>query len=398
MDPVKQAHAITKNAAEVASLEFAEAYPSGENQRFYDYIKVELPLMIEAYEGRDPAALPGLTDRQKNLLDMTPTDLKDKILKDEEAARRMMGWVTPHSPDEIRQFITRGQSPSMTMLDILVYREESRGPHLEERMAKITNSPDRPMDAEAFEQARRQTAESDYYKPGSKVKLSEEGANGNPFAGPTRTVEEIMLSAAEGSMYMVNYRLDNQEEWRNRGALHDARGTQHGYGVVTEAAGRLYYVEIEKAETRYEDHELRVREIVGVEKDMQRGIYNAMQAEGEDTSRAPVNMREVLGVGKGQEYPTVSGEFTYHPLKGHDDFHGPIVVEANSWQSSPSSDEAQRTKVAVEKHLQKYEYGEIVQEPARAKAMSHMNEVGGPTSEYTRSAMQAQMASQGRTF
>ena len=65
MDPVIQAKAITFKAQESMTFDLMEGASAGEGQRIYDYIKVELPLLIEAHEGRDPTKLEGLSERQK---------------------------------------------------------------------------------------------------------------------------------------------------------------------------------------------------------------------------------------------------------------------------------------------------------------------------------------------
>ena len=310
--------------------------------------------------------------------------------------RRTIGWVTPHSPAEVRQFVTKQASPASSMLQALVDSQSVDPLDLQSRMDKIINSPTHPLDEKTFQSARRDVAGTGYYLPGSEVKLAVDRNNGNPFSGETKTIEEIMLSAADNAHYRTRYRLEGEQEWHDRGKMIDARGTQHGYGVITESAGRIYYVELEKADQRYEDNELKVREIVGVEKEQQHRILRAIKDHDLDADQAPSDMRQVLNVGKGQGETSISGEFSYHAMKGPQDLTGPIILEATSWMSTPDRDEADRTNAIINKHVEKYEFGISDKTPDRPKSLSALHESNLQKSMYDRSNAHAQaMASQG---
>jgi len=352
----------------VEDLEMMAHAKYGDSRRAHDFVRVDLPLMIEVAEGRDPSKLPDLSSRQKALLELSPADMAERIEADRASAQRVLGWSAPLARDEARDFVTGQDSFTRDLQQGLVADRQSRS--IIVSLDAYTNSKESPLGEDHFSAIVRQEARSGYFRPGDEAILAGTSGASNPFLGEKKRIAEVQLSQVgeDSPAYYSRFRFEGERDFHNRGQLLDPRGTQHGYGVIAEADGKLFYVQTESAVGPVEEDKIVAREIVGVEKAwvdriseeisqdqsdrLQNGTYSTLDLEG--PLEAPRDMRGVLNMTGTKPDPT-AGEFTYHPVDGPTDMRGPIIIEANSWQSRSSDQEESWARQAIRAHLEKYE-------------------------------------------
>lgn len=416
MDAVSSAKNLIRQYEEMEDLDMMANAKAGESRRAHDFIRVDLPIMLDVAEGRDPHERQDLSARQKSLLELTPGDMADKIESDASSARRILGWVAPFAKEETKDFVLGHDSFSQELSKGLIANQKT---HTEaDRSAGYSNDPEAPLDPEMFSNTSEQLSRLGYYRPGDSVIAppKDREPDEDPYSFPQQKVEEIKLSRVSESSasYYESFRLEGESDFRKRSELIDPRGTEHGYGVVAEAAGRLYYVQTESPFGKIEPEKMIAREIVGVEKSMtdrieyeilesrseslQNGLYTQEDIHGPQI--APTNKREVLGFASETKEP-IAGEFTYHGTDGANDRYGPIVIEANSWSSGTGQDEREWAQLAIRRHLEKHEFPSVsISEQAEASRQAGSVVRGEPTSETIRHGNQhaAMAAAMGQGF
>ena len=416
MDAVSSAKNLIRQYEEMEDLDMMAHAKAGESRRAHDFIRVDLPIMLDVAEGRNPHERANLSERQAALLELTPGDMADKIDSDMSSARRVLGWVAPFAKDETKDFVLNHDSFGQELRDGLVTHQKA---HAEaDRSAGYSNDPEAPLDTEMFNNVREQLARSGYYRPGDSVisPPRDREPDEDPYSFPQQKVEEIRLSrvSENSASFFESFKLEGESDFRKQSELIDPRGTEHGYGVVAEAAGRLYYVQTENPFGKIEPENMIAREIAGVEKSMtdrieheilesrndslQNGLYSQEDIHGPQI--APTNKREVLGFDSDTKEP-IAGEFTYHGTDGANDRHGPIVIEANSWSSGTGQDEREWANLAIRRHLEKHEFpSSSIAEQAEANRQTSFVTRGEPTSETIRHGNQqaAMAAAMGQGF
>ena len=400
MDPVQSAKTFIRQFERLEDLDMMANARSGEARRTHDFVRVDLPLMLDVAQGRDPRARTDLDARQKALLELSPADMSDRINSDMETARRVLGWNAPFAKDETKDFILGKETFTHELRNDFVAKQEMHRDA--DRSASYVNSPESPLDPEMFELVRSQEARNGYYRPGDSVIATpaDRQPDEDPFSFPSKKVEEVMLSrvSENSATYYSSYRLEGESDYRKKSELLDPRGTQHSYGVIAEGAGRLYYVETESPFGPVEPENMVAREIAGIERTMvdrieaeihddrsdalQNGLYTQEDIHGPRI--APQNMREVLGFDSKTREP-IAGEFTYHGVDGPNEKVGPIVIEANSWGSGTSSEERAWAEQAIRRHLEKHEFPQMsISEQVHQNKQGSMVHRGEPTVETVR--------------
>ena len=102
---IRRAATITQALEQHEDLDRLAGSRYGEERRAHDFARVDMPLLIDAANGRDPHQRENLSERQAELLKMAPADLAGHLKKNADAARRVFGWSMPHVTNEIREFI-----------------------------------------------------------------------------------------------------------------------------------------------------------------------------------------------------------------------------------------------------------------------------------------------------
>ena len=379
----------------------------GESRRAHDFIRVDLPLMIDVAEGRDPSQRENLSQRQKALLEMSPGDAANHVNSNMETARRVLGWNAPFAKDETKEFILRQETFTHELRNgFFAQRENQQEADLS---AAYTNSPESPLPDDMFEAARKQEATMGYYRPGDMTIIPprDREPDEDPFSFPERKIEEVQLSrvSEESASYYSAYRLEGEAEFHKRSELLDPRGTQHTYGVIQETAGRLYYVETESPFSKHEPENMVAREIIGVEKTMIDRIARDIETAQNDVSNSsldelvpvakdsefgvPKDIRESLALEKGE---AIAGEFVFHPVDGPNDRAGPIIIEASSWQSQAGPEEKIWADQAVRRHMEKYEFPKLSISDQNDKDRVSMKSFGEPKVETVRHSQNQALA------
>lgn len=407
MDPVQSAKTFIRQYERLEDLDMMANAKAGEARRTHDFVRIDLPLMIDVSEGRDPRARSDLHPRQEALLELSPADMSNRINSDMETARRVLGWNAPFAKDETRDFILGKETFTHELRNDFVAKQEMHRDA--DRSASYVNSPESPLDPEMFEQVRSQEVHGGYYRPGDSVIAPprDRQPDEDPFSFSSKKIEEVMLSrvSQDSPSYYSSYRLEGETDYRKRSELLDPRGTQHSYGVIAEGAGRLYYIETESPFGPVEPENMVAREIAGIEKTMvdrierdilddrsdalQNGLYTQEDIHGPQI--VPKDMRDVLGFDSATREP-IAGEFTYHGVDGPNDRTGPIVIEASSWQSGAGEDERGWATKVIRAHLEKYEFPSMsIAEKSAKDRLSGMNTINEPRTETIRHTSQ-QMA------
>lgn len=371
MDAASSARNLIRQYEEMEDLDMMANAKAGESRRAHDFIRVDLPIMIDVAEGRNPSERENLSQRQKALLEMAPGDVANHINSNMATARRMLGWHAPFAKNETREFILGQETFTHELRNgLFAQRENQQEPDLS---AAYTNSRESPLPDDMFEAVRNQEATMGYYRPGDAVIVPprDREPDEDPFSFSEKKIEEVQLSrvSEESASYYSSYRLEGETEFYKRSELLDPRGTQHSYGVIQEAAGRLYYVETESPLAKHEPENMVAREIIGVEKTMIDRISRNIETAQKDMSRSsfdelvsvtnasefgiPKDIRESLAMEKKE---AIAGEFVFHPVDGPNDRAGPIIIEASSWQSQAGPEEKNWAEQAVRTHLEKYEF------------------------------------------
>lgn len=404
MDPVQSAKTFIRQYESLEDLDMMSHAKAGDSRRAHDFVRVDLPLMIDVSEGRDPAAREDLSPRQAALLELAPADMSERINSDMRAARRVIGWSAPHAKDEMKDFVLDRETFSHELRnDFIGKREMQQAPDMS---AGYTNSPEAPIDPDKFIKMRDQEAHMGYFRPGDKaiVVQKDQDPTVDPYSAESKKIEEVQLSSPEKNSpyYHAKFRLEGEEQFHNRGDLLDPRGTQHTYGVIAESAGRLYFVEIDTAFGPIEPEDMVAREVIGIEKSMidrierdvrmsedERSMNGLIELDMDGNEKivqpiAPMNMREVLGFTREDRGP-VAGEYTLHPVDGPNDGAGPIVIEANSWASGTSPEERVWAEQAIRRHLEKHEFPHMsISEQAHQNKQGSVIDRGEPTVETMR--------------
>jgi len=375
MDAATTARSFMGQFERMEDLDMMAHAKAGDSRRAHDFVRVDLPLMIDVFEGRDPSMREDITPRQSALLELAPADMAERINSDMRAARRVIGWSAPHAKDEMKDFVLDRETFSHELRnDFIAKREMQQAPDMN---AGYTNSTEAPLDPEQFLRARDQEAHMGYFRPGDSAIVSPKDRDPHidPYSAESKRIEEVRLSSpGENSPYFhAKFRLEGDEHFHARGDLLDPRGTQHTYGVIAESAGRLYFVEIDTPLGPNEPENMVAREVIGVEKTMVDRIERDIRMSDNDRTKSgfagldshseenaipsviPMDMREILGFTQGDRGP-VSGEYTFHPVDGPNDRAGPIVIEANSWASGTDENERLWAGQAIDRHLERYEH------------------------------------------
>lgn len=390
----------------------------GESRRAHDYIRVDLPLMIDVAEGRDPNARQDLSPRQEALLRLSPEDMARKIEEDAGSARRVIGYMAPFTGETTRSFITGYEDHTRQLSKGLVSHKAER--ERPDHAAAIVNGVKIPLPADMFERVRADILKGGGLIPGDMVFLNDanRAPTENPYMGEKRAVAEIMVERAtpDSATYFPTYRLEGERDYRKPSELLAAEGMTHGYGVVMEKAGKVYYVELESMVSGpIEEQHMRAREIVGINQrwldkldmDIKESNHHTTPSQPlsldmghmesnptEIETQTPRNVREYLANEQGKI--RTSGEFTMHPVDGPADIVGPVVLDASSWQSGVDPNEGAMAIRVIDAHLARYEYPRMTM---REEAEARVQRDAGPRSEYERHpqrdpAMQQAMAAQ----
>lgn len=397
MEAAENARKLINQYEKLEDLDMMANAKAGESRRTHDFVRVDLPLMIDVAEGRDPSERENLSQRQKALLEMSPGDVANHVNSNMETARRVLGWNAPFAKDETREFILGQETFTHELRNgFFAQRENQQDSDLS---AAYTNNPESPLPDEMFETVRKQEVTMGYYRPGDSVIVPpmDRQPDEDPFSFPERKIEEVQLSrvSEESASYYSAYRLEGEAEFHKRSELLDPRGTQHTYGVIQEAAGRLYYVETESPFSKHEPENMVAREIIGVEKSMIDRIARDIEAAQNDMDRGSLNnlepvtksaefgvpkdIRESLAIEKKE---AIAGEFAFHPVDGPNDRTGPIIIEASSWQSQAGPEEKVWADQAVRKHLEKYEFPTLsISEKTEQERLKSEVKRGEPTIE-----------------
>jgi hypothetical protein len=375
MDAAATARSFMSQFERMEDLDMMAHAKAGDSRRAHDFVRVDLPLMIDVFEGRDPAMREDITPRQSALLELGPADMAERINSDMRGARRVIGWSAPHAKGEMKDFVLDRETFSHELRnDFIAKREMQQAPDLS---AGYTNSAEAPLDPEQFLRVRSQESHMGYFRPGDSAIISpkDHDPHVDPYSAESKRIEEVQLSSPgeDSPYYLAKFRLEGDEHFHDRGELLDPRGTQYTYGVIAESAGRLYFVEIDTPHGPNEPENMVAREVVGIEKSMidrierdirtaesDRSAYGLVELDmaGNEKSIPPVmpmNMREILGLTQ-DDKGAVSGEYTFHPVDGPNDRAGPIVIEANSWASGTDGNERLWAQQAIDRHLERYEH------------------------------------------
>ena len=125
MDAVSSAKNLIRQYEEMEDLDMMAHAKAGESRRAHDFIRVDLPIMLDVAEGRNPHERANLSERQAALLELTPGDMADKIDSDMSSARRVLGWVAPFAKDETKDFVLNHDSFGQELRDGLVTHQKA---------------------------------------------------------------------------------------------------------------------------------------------------------------------------------------------------------------------------------------------------------------------------------
>ena len=375
MTTLEQAREFIRKFETLEDLDMMAHAKAGDSRRAHDFVRVDLPLMMDMYQGNQPLERTDLSPRQEALLELTPRDMADQISSNMRGAKLVIGWNAPFAKDEMKEFILGRDEFTGDLYDEFIAQQGvRRSPDLS---SGYTNSAENPLDPQTFSKVVAQESHLGYFRPGDKVIVDDKDRSptDDPYSQEAKRIEEVQFSQREENSpyYYTQFRREGETEFHNRGDLLDPRGTQHTYGIIAEGAGRLYFVETETPSGRHEPEDMIAREIIGVERSMtdrqardiqaninnkpayELGQFDSNSNEEKAPTSIPQNAREALALDQDNS-SAISGEFAFHSVDGPNDKAGPIIIEANSWSAGVGKEEKEWAMAAIERHLEKYEY------------------------------------------
>lgn len=366
-------------------IEIMTKLKGGESRRAADYVKEDIPLMIEAAKGGDPNKLPNLSNRQKALLSLGNKDMADAIEKNHKSAKKILGWHAPVLKPDIRAFINDQDGLNNALKEPLLRQQLIKELQPEKIFDKsIVNDHQMPLEEYILEKVKKQISEDHEFTPGMEV-THQINEKGEPLNNAEKSkIELIKVRKVSYIKYEIGYKLEGEDKYRSRSEIADPRNPESFFGVIMEKDQKMFFVPMQHEDLEKQKelgkNQLPARLISGLDIDMIRHENRQIakdHKEYENDGEAPYhdNLKEkLLDAFPEQKEGSIiaAAEVRLRSVDGPEDKIGPVIIQSIPWTITAAEEEAKIAKEAVEKYMQKFEkpYGSIRDEMDKNKKMS----------------------------